>query len=197
MSVITPAGACGTVAAPHAKVTASACRTAPTPAWCRRLLFRQRTWSTRAAARSWATMARPIAMMSGDDAVDALGALVLGRLEVAGGVLGDGDVGGHPAGHRVGAVREHLPCLKLLLVVMKLGTPGSLASIMSSMSSRSGSIMCAATLSGRSCSKSLSNAAPMLSTIRSRPLFTTHDVSESCIDEAIIAPSNSFDWNMP
>ena len=27
----------------------------------------------------------------GDDAVDALGALVLGRLQVAGGVLGDGD----------------------------------------------------------------------------------------------------------
>jgi hypothetical protein len=39
-----------------------------------------------------------------DDAVDALGALVLRRLEVAGGVLGDRDVGGHPAGHRVGAV---------------------------------------------------------------------------------------------
>jgi hypothetical protein len=32
----------------------------------------------------------------GDDAVDALVALVLGRLEVAGGVLGDGDIGGHP-----------------------------------------------------------------------------------------------------
>ena len=97
---------------------------------------------------SWATMARPMAMMSADDAVDSLGGLVLCRLEVAGRVLGDGDVGGHPAGHRIGAVREHLPCLKLLLVVMKLGTPGSLASIMSSMSSRSGSIMCAATLSG-------------------------------------------------
>ena len=55
---------------------------------------------------SWATMARPMAMMSGDDAVDALGGLVLGGLEVAGGVLGDGDVGGHPAGHRVAAMRE-------------------------------------------------------------------------------------------
>ena len=43
---------------------------------------------------SWATMARPMAMMSGDDAVDALGGLVLGGLEVAGGVLGDGDIGG-------------------------------------------------------------------------------------------------------
>jgi hypothetical protein len=31
----------------------------------------------------------------GDDAIDALDALVLGRLEVTGGVLGDGDVGGH------------------------------------------------------------------------------------------------------
>ena len=31
-----------------------------------------------------------------DDAVDPLGALVLGRLEIAGGVLGDGDVGGQP-----------------------------------------------------------------------------------------------------
>ena len=46
---------------------------------------------------SWATMARPIAMIGGDDAVDALGALILGGLEVAGGVLGDGDVGSHPA----------------------------------------------------------------------------------------------------
>jgi hypothetical protein len=33
----------------------------------------------------------------GDDAVDALGGLVLGGLEVAGGILGDGDVGGPPA----------------------------------------------------------------------------------------------------
>jgi hypothetical protein len=33
----------------------------------------------------------------GDDAVDPLGGLVLGGLEVAGGILGDGDVGGPPA----------------------------------------------------------------------------------------------------
>jgi hypothetical protein len=33
----------------------------------------------------------------GDDAVDPLGRLILGGFEVAGGVLGDGDVRGHPA----------------------------------------------------------------------------------------------------
>ena len=49
----------------------------------------------------------------GDDAIDALGALVLGRLEVAGGVLGDRDVGGHPAGHRIAAMGEPCRCLKL------------------------------------------------------------------------------------
>ena len=32
--------------------------------------------------------------------------LVLGGPEIAGGVLGHGDVGGHPAGHRVAAVGE-------------------------------------------------------------------------------------------
>jgi hypothetical protein len=32
----------------------------------------------------------------GDDAVDALGGLVLGRFQVAGGILGHGDVGGNP-----------------------------------------------------------------------------------------------------
>jgi hypothetical protein len=46
---------------------------------------------------SWTTMARPMAMTTGNDAVDALGALVLRRFQIAGGVLGDGDVGGHPA----------------------------------------------------------------------------------------------------
>jgi hypothetical protein len=33
----------------------------------------------------------------GDDAVDPLGGLVLGRLELAGGIPRDGDVGGRPA----------------------------------------------------------------------------------------------------
>jgi len=33
----------------------------------------------------------------GDDAVDALGALVLGRLQIAGRILGDGDDGRSPA----------------------------------------------------------------------------------------------------
>ena len=47
---------------------------------------------------SWATRARPIAMTRGDDAVDALGGLVFGRLEVAGGILGEGDICSHPAG---------------------------------------------------------------------------------------------------
>jgi hypothetical protein len=48
-------------------------------------------------------MARPIAMMR---AVDALGALVLGGLEVAGGILGDRDIRRHPAGHGIAAVSE-------------------------------------------------------------------------------------------
>jgi hypothetical protein len=34
----------------------------------------------------------------------------LGGLEVAGRVLGDGDVGGHPAGDRITAMRELCPC---------------------------------------------------------------------------------------
>ena len=55
---------------------------------------------------SWATMARPMAMISGNDAIDALGALVLGGLEVAGRVLGDGDVGRHPAGDGVATMRQ-------------------------------------------------------------------------------------------
>ena len=33
----------------------------------------------------------------GDDAIDALGGLVLGGVQVAGDILGDGDVGGPPA----------------------------------------------------------------------------------------------------
>jgi hypothetical protein len=53
-------------------------------------------------------MARPIRHHQGDDAIDALGRLVLSRLEVAGGILGDGDVGGHPAGHAVAAMSELL-----------------------------------------------------------------------------------------
>jgi hypothetical protein len=57
---------------------------------------------------SWATMARPMAIDGGDDAVDALDRLVLGRLEVAGRILGDGDVGGHPAGHGIAAMSELL-----------------------------------------------------------------------------------------
>ena len=36
----------------------------------------------------------------GDDAVDALGALVLDGFEVAGGLLGDGDVDDRPEGQR-------------------------------------------------------------------------------------------------
>jgi len=85
----------------------------------------------------------------GDDAVDALAALVLGGLEVTSGILGDGNVGSHPADHTKN---------------MEYAGWG---------------------------------AAPMLSTIRPRPLFTTHDGSESRIDQVIIAPSNSCDWNMP
>src|SRR5918999_363249 len=43
-----------------------------------------------------------------DDAVDALGGFVLSRLQIAGGILGHGDIGGHPAGDRIAAVRELL-----------------------------------------------------------------------------------------
>src|SRR5918999_2538173 len=43
-----------------------------------------------------------------DDAIDPLSGLVLGGLEVAGRILGDGDVRGHPAGDRVAAVAERL-----------------------------------------------------------------------------------------
>ena len=55
---------------------------------------------------SWATMARPMAMMRATMPSMRSVRLVLGGLEVAGGVLGDGDVGGHPAGDRVAAMRE-------------------------------------------------------------------------------------------
>ena len=57
---------------------------------------------------SWTTMARPMAMMIATMPSMRSVRLVLGRLEVARGVLGDGDVRGHPAGDRVAAVRELL-----------------------------------------------------------------------------------------
>jgi hypothetical protein len=43
---------------------------------------------------SWASVARPMAM-TGDNAIAPLGALVLGGLEIAGKVPGDGDIGVH------------------------------------------------------------------------------------------------------
>jgi hypothetical protein len=48
----------------------------------------------------------PMAMMIATMPSIALGGLVLGGFEVAGGILGDGDVRGHPAGDRVGVVGE-------------------------------------------------------------------------------------------
>jgi hypothetical protein len=50
-----------------------------------------------------------MAMICGDDAVDPLGALVLGGLEVAAEIPGDGALGGDPAGHRLAAMGELLP----------------------------------------------------------------------------------------
>jgi hypothetical protein len=44
---------------------------------------------------SWATMARPVAMVAAT--MPSMRSVVLGGLEVADGILGDGDVGGHLA----------------------------------------------------------------------------------------------------
>ena len=67
----------------------------------------------------WATMARPIAMMVATMPSIRSVRLVLGRLEVAGGVLSDGDVGSHPAGHRVAPMRELV--IKAAVAVVSAG----------------------------------------------------------------------------
>jgi hypothetical protein len=55
---------------------------------------------------SRATRARPMAMMVATMPSMRLGGLILGRFQIAGGILGNGDVGGHPACDGVAAMGE-------------------------------------------------------------------------------------------